>query len=489
MSIPLKVLLLEDDENDALLTVRALERAGYQPQWERVDREDEYLARLRPELDVVLADYNLPGYTARHALAALRASGLDVPLIIVSGAISEEMAVECMKDGAADYVFKDRMARLGQAVEQASEQRRLLAEKRRTEAALRDSERRFRALIEHGADAIVLFNPQGCVLYASPSAERVLGWPMEGMDGAALAHLVHPDDLGPVSALFTRAIDSPGESLPWAYRWAGPTGEWRSMEGTMTSLLDEPAVGAIVLNCRDVTERARAEEELRRVRVRLENLSRRLIDVEEGERRRLARELHDEVGQVLTGLKIILDMSGSDPTCEGCKKIASARGLVGDLIQTVRSLSRDLRPSVLDDHGLLPALNSMVDRFETQTGIGVAVESSLAADRRFEARAETGAYRIVQEALTNVARHAGVDAATVRVWLDDERLCVEVEDLGEGFDLRDVLSSDEAGGVLGMQERAGLLGGELEIDSAPGHGTRVRAELPASVPAGQQESG
>src|SRR5919199_4483011 len=129
MPTPLRVLILEDVPADTELMLRELRRAGFDPDWQRVDAAPEYLARLDPAPDVVLADYSLPQFDALAALRLLRERGLDVPFIVVTGSVSEEAAVECMKRGAADYLLKDRLSRLGPAVSQALEQRRLRAEK------------------------------------------------------------------------------------------------------------------------------------------------------------------------------------------------------------------------------------------------------------------------------------------------------------------------------------------------------------------------
>jgi signal transduction histidine kinase len=158
-----------------------------------------------------------------------------------------------------------------------------------------------------------------------------------------------------------------------------------------------------------------------------------------------------------------------------------ARALVGDLMGRVRALSLELRPTMLDDLGLLPTVLWHIERYTGQTGIAVSFQH-VGIDRRFPAEVETAAYRIVQEALTNVARYAAVQEVVVRCWLDQDRLCVQVADKGAGFDPEVVLAAGTTSGLAGMRERASLLGGTLAIESAPGSGARVTADLPL-VPA------
>ena len=211
---------------------------------------------------------------------------------------------------------------------------------------------------------------------------------------------------------------------------------------------------------------------------RLQGLSGRLMEVQEAERRHLARELHDEIGQLLTGLRLTLDLPEPPSPALG-ERLDQARGLVEELLDRVRALSLDLRPSILDDLGLLPALLGHVERYTSQTKVQVRLEHH-GLDRRFDPETETGVYRIVQEALTNVARHSGVDEVTVRLWATRDVLGVQVEDHGRGFDLDAVLGN--GGGLDGLRERAALLNGHLTVETKPGAGVRVTAEVPIDDP-------
>ena len=209
----------------------------------------------------------------------------------------------------------------------------------------------------------------------------------------------------------------------------------------------------------------------------LQLLSRQLLEVQEAEHRCLARELHDEFGQLLTGLRLLLKARGDQPPASVNAGLEQARGIVDDLLGRVRSLSFDLRPAVLDQLGLLPALLALFERFTGQTGVQVEFKHE-GIEGRFPPEVETTAYRIVQEALTNIARHAGVGTATVRVWSAAECLGIRIEDQGRGFDPEAVLAATRSHGLAGMHERVNLLGGHLAIESRPGEGSRLTAELP-----------
>ncbi|MBS1811807.1 MAG: GAF domain-containing sensor histidine kinase [Acidobacteria bacterium] len=223
---------------------------------------------------------------------------------------------------------------------------------------------------------------------------------------------------------------------------------------------------------------ARLFEQFFAARERTQVLSQRLVAIQEEERRNLARELHDEIGQILTGLKLMLEMSLRLPPAESQANVQEAQALVGELMSKVRQISLDLRPGMLDDLGLLPALLWYFERYMTQTKVQVNFTHSGLEGRRFASEIETAAYRIVQEALTNVARYAQVKQAQVRAWADEDILSVEIKDAGVGFNPDAALKANTSSGLAGMGERARLLGGGLTIESEIGAGSCVTAHLP-----------
>ena len=226
-------------------------------------------------------------------------------------------------------------------------------------------------------------------------------------------------------------------------------------------------------------DRTRLVADLRRALRSITALSRRLLTVQEDERGRLARELHDEIGQHLTGLKLTLDATALGAANGAGQRaiLADARATAVELIDRVREIATELRPPVLDDLGLLDALAGHCARFTRQTAITVRFDAAGLDGRRFPPSVEVAAYRIIQEALTNVARHAHVGHA--RVWLGVHGTTLEggVEDTGAGCDPAR-LDSERSVGVAGMRERAQILGGRVTFVSAEGQGTRVTFELP-----------
>jgi len=259
MAIPLRVLIVEDREADAQLLLHALRHAEFEPDWVRVETASEYLQLLRPELDVILADYSLPQFSALEALRLLKESGLDVPLIIVTGTISEEVAVECMKQGAADYLLKDSLLRLGAAVTRALDDRRLRAEKRRAEEQLN-----FQAsLLEIVSDAIVSIDMEHRILSWNKAAENIYGWQASEVVGQSVRPLMQTE-------YPNGSFEQAAEALLRTGHWTGEIIQ-NHKSGARLNILASGSVirdasgkpiGMVSVN-RDITERKRAEAALR----------------------------------------------------------------------------------------------------------------------------------------------------------------------------------------------------------------------------------
>jgi signal transduction histidine kinase len=213
----------------------------------------------------------------------------------------------------------------------------------------------------------------------------------------------------------------------------------------------------------------------------LHALSLRLLRVQESERRQIAQELHDQIGQMLTGLKLQLEAAAVDapPAIKG--QLLETLVLAKDLLSRTRELTLQLRPRLLDDLGLQPALEWHLELFQRQTGITVAGEFSLPPGR-FPTELETTIFRVIQEALTNVARHSGCTTANVTVMGEEAHILVEITDRGRGFDLEKGRAKSDSLGLAGMVERVTLAGGKIELFSSPGQGTRVHALFPRPDP-------
>jgi PAS domain S-box-containing protein len=263
MTTPLRVLYLEDNPADVELCRHTLRQAGFLVELFHVDTQAEFVAHLSDDLDIILADYSLPQFDAPRALQEVRKRGLDVPFLVISGTIGEDIAVEVIKQGAADYLLKDRLARLGTAVQQALDQRRLRKERLAIEEALRSQDRLFRAVVENAADGIVLLREDLSLAYLSPTAESMSGSGPQDPARQNVLALIHPDDHAAARTVFQQALERPGEVQKVDLRACRKDGTWRWVECAVDNQLDQPDVHAVVVNLRDIEGRKRAEAALR----------------------------------------------------------------------------------------------------------------------------------------------------------------------------------------------------------------------------------
>ena len=344
-----------------------------------------------------------------------------------------------------------------------------------TEARKSDEESRrqreiLQTIFDHVPVMIRFTDPAGRLQLVNRHWETVLGWSLAETHGQdMLAHL-YPD-----SEYRARVSERIRRAPPGFAEFKTRVRDGRIIDTSWANvrLSDGTSIGI----GRDITERKQAEEAQQNYAARLQMLSRRLLEVQESERHHLALELHDEVGQLLTGLRLIL---GSDDNLSPSvvrSRFLQACDIVDELLVWVRGVSFDLRPAALDKLGLLAALRALCQRYTKLTEVRVSFTHK-GIGRRFAPEVETAAYRIIQEGLTNVARHAAVKEVTVRVWSRAETLSLQIKDRGRGFDPEKEVATPRSSGLAGMHERVALLDGQLTIESRLGEGTRIAAELP-----------
>lgn len=351
--------------------------------------------------------------------------------------------------------------------------------------SLRDSEQKFRQLADNIREVFWMIDPKAQrVLYVSPAYEQIWGRTFDGLypHTRLLLETVHHEDRSRVVAAYESEIANQA-GIEHEYRIVRPDGTIRWIWDRGFPVRDDTGqIYRVVRITEDITERKRAEEALQHSFEELRALAARLQSVREEERTRVAREIHDELGQALTAIKIDLSswMRELPPAVkEQSKRAEPIVKLVDQTIQMVRRISTELRPGILDDLGLVAAVEWAAEEFEARTGIKchlLTPQGEIIIDRE---RA-TALFRIFQETLTNVARHAEATRLNVLLVEDDGTFLLEVRDNGRGFTNEQLLARKSLG-ILGMRERALLLGGELTIKGVPGKGTTVKARIPHSA--------
>src|SRR5689334_1444392 len=353
-----------------------------------------------------------------------------------------------------------------------------IAERNRVEAALRESEERYRELFENARDAMYVHDLSGTYTSINHAAEKLTGYSREEIVGHNFSEFVPAEHIKQVRERFCNKLAQHGETT-YETEVIAKDGRRVPVEVSSRAIYENGVIVGVQGTARDITERKQAQDAL-------QMFSRQLIEAQEDERRRIARELHDQIGQVLTAVKMNLHaVQLVCDTKEAGAHIKDNVEAVDEALRLVRDLSVDLRPPLLDDLGLVTALEWYVDRYAKRTRVAAEVLIDLKdPNERFSREVETACFRIAQEALTNVARHARANSVWLRLRKKSNVLYLLVKDDGVGFDpqaLRKRAPRAATLGLLGMQERAHAAGGHVEIISAISKGTEIRLELPLNL--------
>jgi two-component system sensor histidine kinase UhpB len=477
MNQELKLLLLEDDPNDAELIQRLLQRAGMKFKAIVASDADEFMSAMREEgFHAVLADNALPQYSSIEALKLIRTTNPHVAFILVTGTVSEEFAVNIIQQGADDYILKTNLTRLPAAISNAITKKRMQRDKELAEKEI-ENEKELSGSIINSLPGIFYFcDIDGKFLRWNKNFEKISGYSIEDIGRMLPEHFFSGKDRQNVRR-FIKDVFFKGQG---------------EMEvNLMTRNMQEicyyftgMAVAFEKKNCLicvglDISASKQSEKDLKRLNEELRTVSANMEKIREEEQARIAREIHDQLGQQLTGLKMDLswvrDKMGKNISQDKLmEKLNEMSVMMDEAVVTIRKVASDLRPSILDHFGLVEALEWQSKEFTKRSGIPVHFTDQT-GQMIFSPLLAIGIYRIYQEALTNIARHA--DAKNVRSSLDllPDLLVFRISDDGKGFNTRD---TKKTLGVLGMKERAYMVGGNLNIESDTGKGTTIIITVP-----------
>jgi two-component system, NarL family, sensor histidine kinase UhpB len=486
MNKPLKILHLEDVPIDAELVSIELKKGKIQFEALVVDNKKDFINALKEfSPDIILSDHNLPTLNSIDALKLVKEAGLKIPVILVTAAMSEEFAVNVMKGGAVDYILKDRLQRLPTAVTSAMEKFQLENERRKfleeiieNESLLKETEN----LAHVGSWESNLLNGK---TYWSEETYRIFGYePMEITPSFEnLIKSVHPEDKEYVKRI-TADILIGMKSRKFNFRIIRKDG---SVKHIRSELLIERNPDGLPIKItgfnQDVTETRMAVEELQSSREQLRALAAYLQNIREEERTAIAREIHDELGQVLTSLKMNLTLIGKSISSnesipnrkEIQEEIDSMKVIIDGSVKRIKKIITELRSEVLDNLGLIPAIEWHIGEFSKTSGIEVSFNNAW-GEVELNKDISIAIYRILQEALTNVGRHSKATNVNVKIEKDAESFKIEIQDNGIGIK-QEPSKGSKSFGVLGMRERAIILGGDFKIENIE-PGTRVTVTIP-----------
>jgi len=500
---PIRVLYAEDDPNVASVVRSYFEHFGKECSLDIVTTGQACLDRMATgTVDVLLLDLVLPDIDGLHILGQLAVRHDRTPVVMISGHGQNDLAVRALRAGAVDCVDKSATQFL-QVVEITKRVYGEHAAKWSASPHPQRTEKCTVLLVESSATVIsqirdfFLRNAPQLALQVAATLGEFARFLHDGAHAQAVV-------IGPTPAN-TRALDilrqlrTEATHIPailLSARNDGETAIAAFQLGAQDYILQkQDYLTELVFSVNNNLRRAESERQNIRLShelaqlnqsleaqvhartAELQALSLRLLQIQEDERRAIARELHDQVGQMLTGLKFQLEAATAQAGPSAQEKLAEATATATELMSHVRELTQLYRPRVLDDLGLQPALEWHTKQFLRQTGITVSLDLALPA-ARLPNELETVIFRIAQESLTNVARHSGAKIAAISITHDAENLHVEISDQGCGFELAPVLTRRDAIGLAGVRERVHLAGGRLEIVSQPGQGTRLNATFP-----------
>ena len=516
MNRPLRVLLVEDSPDDAELVMRHLARGGFSVDHVQVEEREAFVSQLaKGGWDIVISDYALPRFSGMEALGTLRATGSELPFILVSGTVGEDVAVAAIRAGAQDYLLKDRLVRLVPAVERELRENEVRSERRRAEVALRENERRHRLLVESVGAIPWESTVDGRLLYIGPQAERLLGYPMgRWYEAGFWRRTVHPDDVDRVVATLAGALER-GQRAESRYRF-------RHLDGTWRWFLDIAVPGASDAGERvmrgflvDVTQAIEAEERQKTA---------------EDERRRLEQQLQhtqklEAIGTLAGGIahdfnNILTAVNGNahllQPHVEGVNGERYLAGILGaarraqELVRQILAFSRRQEPRTR-----AMQIEDVVE--EAASLLRATIPTTIRLDCRIAPKlpavlADPGQIHQVVMNLGTNAFHAmhpqggvlGIEVSEVQA--DGSRwVAIDVSDSGTGmseevrariFEPFFTTKPVGQGTGLGLSVVHGIVQshqGRLTVDSEPGRGSRFRVLLPAiataSMPAPKPAEG
>jgi two-component system sensor histidine kinase UhpB len=459
----LRIVLLEDNASDAELIQLRLTQHGMQIACHVVSTEVAYRQVLMQVPDLVLADYTLPGFDGLAALRILRELHPDVPFIFVSGSLGEERAIEALKSGATDYVLKDRLQRLPAVAQRALDEARERRERRTAQAALEAQRVLLAALIDNLPDLVYAIDQEQRLTVVNRALLEYLQQPKLSLLGQKLSQFSR-GDLAEEQDQQDRAVLENGRAVADLEHAAmGQDGEVRWYITSKIPLRDplSGAVMGLVCTSRDITARKELEQEI--------------LEISNREQRRLGSDLHDGLGQELTGLSLLLkglEMQLSREAPAYLPQTSKINALLARTIQSTRSLARGLAPVNLERGGGLPeALRHLAARCGDMYGFECIFENAAQRLPDLDESSATHLYRIAQEATTNAARYAQAQHMHIQLRTTTRKLFLEIADDGVG--LSTGLASRPPGmGLKIMEYRARMMGGTLAFEE-PGRGTKV----------------
>ncbi len=461
MDRPLKILHLEDLAADAEMVDRILRKSQFHFEKKVVSDEPEYVRALNEfKPDIILSDHSLPAFNSLEALRIAREMGLTAPFILITATVSEEFAVSVIKEGASDYILKDRLERLPNAVKSALDKYLTEKEKKQAVESLRSSEQKYKLLFEG--------NPMPMWMVSLDSFHII------DVNEAATTHYGYSkEEFLSISAgsLWSGSYQGRYRSGVWKHQ--KKNGAFIDVEVIAHQLMHEEKPVILILAI-DITEKLRAEAELaRQTDLQKKLITETSIQVQEREREEIGRELHDNINQILAATKLYLDTAiQNEATLELLLKSHENLSLA---IEEIRQLSQSLVAPSLEGFTLSQALTQLIDNMPASASLELNLDTADYQEDIDDENMKLSCYRIVQVQLSNIIRHARAKKATIKLKRTLQQLEMIIQDDGIGFDTKKKTSGI---GIRNIKNRVSFYNGVVTILSAPGQGCTLTVSIP-----------
>jgi two-component system, NarL family, sensor histidine kinase UhpB len=478
MNEPLKILHLEDVPADAELIERALKKSSLKFEKLLVANRQDFIRALKEfNPDIIISDHSLPSFDSQEALKIVHEMGITVPFILVTATVSEEYAVNVMKEGAWDYILKDRLQRLPNAIISALDKYKLESERKQNEDVVRASEKKYKLLFESNPMPMWMLDRESLkILDVNEAAINHYGYPKEEFMQLDATQLRPEEDVLQYLAYSRRATSGLNKAGVWRHK--KKNGDIILVEIIAHDVIFEDRPARLIL-ANDITERRKAETELARQRIMQQKLiTETSVAAQEREREEIGKELHDNINQILSATKLYLEFAKiaeeellPDLLDKSCKHLLHA-------IDEIRRLSHRLVAPSLEDISLVQAFSQLVTNMLNVSSLKLTLDTENYHDEVTDTNIRLMFYRIVQEQLNNILKHSGARNATIRLQTSEGHIILTVTDDGAGFDT----NTTAAGiGLRNITNRAAVYNGTTRIVSEPGKGCMLEVSIPLKV--------
>ena len=466
MSRSLKILHLEDLSADAEMVDRVLRKAQFRFERKLVLDKPDFVRALQDFTpDIILSDHSLPAFNSLEALRITREAGISVPFILVTATVSEEYAVNMIKEGASDYILKDRLERLPNAVQNALDKYSMEAERKLADEALRSSEQKYKLLFER--------NPMPMWMVSQQHLNII------DVNQAAITHYGYSRE----EFLSIGAGSLWSDKNPGIYR----SGIWqhKKKDGAIIDVeiisheLEYEHEPSLLILANDITEKRRAEAELaRQADTRQKLITETSIQVQEREREEIGKELHDNINQILAATKLYLEIAIQEEEEDAPPEaLLRSQENLTLAMEEIRQLSQSLVAPSLGGIGLDQALKKLIANLPQSSTLELQLDISHYRDDIRDESMKLMCYRIVQVQLNNIIKHAHAHRATIQLKREPDRLELTIQDDGIGFD---TTKKSNGIGLRNIRNRVGFYNGTVTIDSEPGKGCILTIIIPLS---------